>query len=99
MMKVPKVQKKWNPSDKMLFKTKYMWTIDQIKKHGFEVIDNNKLWCHFRGHGFDVFINLDTKQVKGNLFNFHSYKSNFKGNFRAALSNDEEMKFLLRVIQ
>ena len=76
-----------------------MWTIDKIEKHGFKLITNEKLWCHFRGNGFDVFINLDTKQVTGNWFNFHSHKSNFKGNFKAVLCNDEEMQFLLRVIQ
>lgn len=76
-----------------------MWSIEKIKKHGFKLISNEKLWCHFRGNGFDVFINLDTKQVRGNYFNFHSYKSNFKGNFRAILNNDDEMEFLLRVIQ
>ena len=76
-----------------------MWSIEKIEKHGFKLINNEKLWCHFRGNGFDVFINLDTKQAKGNYFNFHSYKSNFKGNFRAILNNDDEMEFLLRVIQ
>lgn len=76
-----------------------MWTIDQIRKHGFELVSNHKLWCHFRGNGFDVFINLNTKEVKGNYFNFHSYKSNFKGHFKAELNNDEEMEFLLRVIK
>ena len=76
-----------------------MWSIEKIEKHGFKLINKEKLWCHFRGNGFDVFINLNTKQVKGNYFNFHSYKSNFKGNFRAILNNDDEMEFLLRVIQ
>jgi len=76
-----------------------MWTIEQIEKHNFKLITNEKLWCHFRGNGFDVFINLDTQQVNGNWFNFHSYKSNYKGNFKAVLSNDEEMITLLRVIQ
>ena len=76
-----------------------MWSIEQIEKHGFKLISDEKLWCHFMGNGFDVFINLNTKQVKGNCFNFHSYKSNFKGNFRAILNNDDEMEFLLRVIQ
>ena len=76
-----------------------MWTIEQIESHGFKLISNKKLWCHFRGHGFDVFINLDTNQVTGNWFNFHSYKSNFKGNFKAVLENDDEMAFLLRVIR
>lgn len=75
-----------------------MWTIGQIEKHEFKLISNEKMWCHFRGNGFDVFINLNTK-VAGNYFNFHSYKSNFKGNFRALLINDEEMRDLLRFIQ
>jgi hypothetical protein len=76
-----------------------MWTIDAIEKHGFRLISNNKLWFHFRGNGFDVFINLDNRFGKGNCFNFHSHKSNFKGNFKAELCNDEEMSFLLRVIK
>ena len=76
-----------------------MWTIDKIKKHGFQLINNKDLWCHFRGHGFDVYINLDTRITLGNYFNFHSYKSSFKGNFKAVLSSDEEMQFLLRIIQ
>jgi len=76
-----------------------MWSIEQIEKHGFKLITNEKLWCHFRGNGFDLFINLDTKQVTGNWFNFHSLASKFKGHFRAVLRNDEEMEFLLRVIQ
>jgi len=76
-----------------------MWSIEQIEKQGFKLIKNEKLWCHFRGNGFDVFINLDTKQVAGNWFNFHSYKSNFKGNFKAVLLNDDDMKTLLRLIQ
>jgi len=76
-----------------------MWTIDQIKNLGFTLISNDKLWCHFRGHGFDVFINLDTKQVTGNWFNFRAYKNSFKGHFKAVLSTEEEFKTLLRVIQ
>lgn len=75
-----------------------MWTIQQIEDVGFELITNDKQWCHFRGFGFDVFINLDTKVVKGNLFNFKSYKSNFKGHFRARLNNKEKLMCLLKVI-
>ena len=76
-----------------------MWSIEQIEKHEFKLITNEKLWCHFRGNGFDVFINLDTRQAAGNYFNFHSYKSNYKGNFKAVLTNDVEMQPLLRLIQ
>ena len=76
-----------------------MWTIAQIEKHGFKLISNDKLWCHFRGHSFDVFINLDTKVVKGNRFNFKSIGGVFKGHFKAELDNDSDMEFLLRVIK
>jgi len=62
-----------------------MWTIGQIEKHGFILIKNEKLWCHFRGNGFDVFINLDTRVVKGNWFNFHALSGTFRGHFRAEL--------------
>lgn len=76
-----------------------MWTINKIKELDFVLISNHKLWCHFRGHGFDVFINLDTKIGNGNYFNFHSYKSNFKGNFKAVLNNKIEFELLLKFIQ
>tara|TARA_R110002096_G_scaffold382312_1_gene576210 strand:+ start:7570 stop:7800 length:231 start_codon:yes stop_codon:yes gene_type:complete len=76
-----------------------MWTIEKIEDVGFKLITNEKKWCHFRGFGFDVFINLDTKVVKGNYFNFKSYKSNFRGNFKAVLNTKEEFEFLLKVIQ
>jgi|688.fasta_scaffold691540_2 hypothetical protein len=74
------------------------WTIPKIENLGFKLISNNKLWCHFRGHGFDVFINLDTKYVKGNNFNFHSYKNAYNGNFKAKLENEEEFNNLLKYI-
>lgn len=76
-----------------------MWTIEKIEDVGFKLISDERKRCHFRGFGFDVFINLDTKVVKGNLFNFKSYKSNFKGNFKAILNSKEELDFLLKVIQ
>jgi len=75
-----------------------MWTIEQIKDLDFELINNHNLWCHFRGHGFDVFVNLNTKEVKGNYFNFHAYKNSFKGHFRAILNNQEEFQTLLKLI-
>ena len=76
-----------------------MWTIDKLEKLGLELISNDKLWCHFRGYGFDIFINLDTTIVKGNLFNFHSYKSAYKGNFRAAINTPEEFLLLMNMIK
>ena len=79
-------------------KPQTIWSINLIEEAGFKLITNHKLWCHFRGHGFDVTINLDTRVVKGNHFNFHSYKSNFKGNFSATLNTKEELLFLLRII-
>lgn len=75
-----------------------MWTEDKIKDLGFKLINNNKLWYHFRGHGFDVMVNLNLKECEGNLFNFKSLKSNFKGNFKARLKNEEEFKNLLKYI-
>ena len=75
-----------------------MWTIEIIKKEGFELLNQSKLWCHFRGHGYDVYINLDTNVVEGNLFNFHSYKGFNKGTFRARLEDVEALRFLLKVI-
>ena len=76
-----------------------MWTIEKIEKHGFKLIANDKQWCHFRGHGFEVHINLDTRVTAGNYFNFKSDKSSYKGHFKAVLINDEEMEFLLSVIR
>ncbi len=80
---------------------KIPWTIDRIERLGFKLIVNEKGWCHFRGKGFDVHINLDTTRygIKGNWFNFHSYKSNFKGNFRAVINNEQEFILLLNMIQ
>lgn len=75
-----------------------MWTIETIQDLGFKLIINDKLWCHFRGHGFDVHINLDTRIVKGNVFNFHSYKSSYKGCFRAEINTKEEFELLLKLI-
>jgi hypothetical protein len=75
-----------------------MWTIETIQDLEFTLITNEKLWCHFRGHGFDVFINLDTKSVEGNHFNFRSYKSSHKGHFSAKIDTPEEFKLLLRLI-
>jgi len=75
-----------------------MWTIKQIEDLGFKLISNEKKWCHFRGHGFDVSINLDTKVVKGNHFNFHSLGHCFRGHFSARISTEEEFKTLLRLI-
>lgn len=74
------------------------WTIEEIESCGFKLIINEKLCCHFRGHGFDVFINLE-ERVTGDLFIFKSYKQNLKGNFKAKLSNVAEMELLLKVIQ
>lgn len=76
-----------------------MWSIKKIESHGFKLLRNDRLWCHFVGHGFDVFINLDTKSTNGNMFNFHSHKNSFKGNFKAELNDDSDMEFLLRVIK
>lgn len=76
-----------------------MWTIAQIEELGFKLIANDKLWCHFRGHGFDVTINLDTKVVKGNHFNFHSLGANYGGHFRAVINTKEEFLLLMKLIQ
>jgi len=75
-----------------------MWTINKITALGFTLISNKKLWCHFRGHGFDVYVNLDTKVVNGNYFNFHAYKNSYKGNFRAVINTETEFKTLLKLI-
>ena len=73
-----------------------MWNIEKIKSVGFKLVSENKGWCHFRGHGFDVFINLSI--TPGDLFNFHSYKNSFKGNFRIKLVSIEELKFIVERI-
>ncbi len=75
-----------------------MWTISKIESLGFKLITNDKLWCHFRGLGFDVFINLDTKVVKGNHFNFRSYKNAYRGNFSACINTEEEFNLLMKLI-
>lgn len=75
-----------------------MWSIEKIEKFGFKLISNEKLWCHFRGHGFDVFINLDTREVEGNVFNFKSFKNSNKGHFRAKLEYEIEMQVLLKIM-
>lgn len=77
-----------------------MWTIENlIQNLDLKLVTNHKLWCHFTGYGFDIFINLDTRFVKGNYFNFHSYKSNFKGNFKAEINSIEEFKTLMKLIK
>lgn len=76
-----------------------MWTIPKIESLGFRLESNHKLWCHFIGHGFDVYINLDTTHTKGNRFNFHSKGNNYKGYFKADLDTIEEFEFLLRIIK
>ena len=75
-----------------------MWTVEQIEDCGFKLISNHKLWCRFKGHGFEVSINLDTNQVTGNHFNFHSLPNKFKGHFKAELNNKEELLTLLSYI-
>lgn len=85
-----------NKSSILLLST--MWTIEKIEALGFKLIQNEKLWCHFRGHGFDVLINLNTKVVRGNYFNFKSYSGFLKGNFKAVIDTEEEFKTLLRLI-
>lgn len=75
-----------------------IWTIEKIENLGFKLINNHKLWCHFRGHDFDMHINLDTKVTKGNYFNFHGYKNSNKGYFRAIMDTEEEFKLLLKLI-
>lgn len=75
-----------------------MWTIEKLQNLGLELIDNHKLWCHFRGFKFDIFINLDTTQVVGNVFNFHSYKNSYRGHFRAELDTPEEFLTLMKFI-
>lgn len=76
-----------------------MWTIEEIEDCGFKLVTNHKLWCHFKGHGFDVYINLDTTKVKGNYFNFHSLPNTFRGHFKATLNNKEELLTLLSYIE
>jgi hypothetical protein len=76
-----------------------MWTIERVEKLGFKLIASEKMWCHFRGHGFDVHINLNTKECQANLFNFKSYKNSFKGNFRAQINTEQEFNELLRMIK
>lgn len=77
-----------------------MWTIEQIESCGFKLLNNDKQWCHFRGRGYDVFINLEkTVRADGNYFNFHSLSHKFNGNFRAIVNNPEEMETLLTFIQ
>jgi hypothetical protein len=71
------------------------FTIQEIESVGFKLISNHKLWCHFRGFGFDLHINLDTT-TEGNLFNFKAYKDSFKGNFRVRLNSLEELRFILK---
>jgi len=76
-----------------------MWNVKKIEDLNFVLISSHNQWCHFRGHGFDVHVNLNTKNGSGNYFNFHSYKSNFKGNFKAIIETEEEFKSLLKMIQ
>lgn len=75
-----------------------MWTIEQIEELGFKLVQNEKLWCRFKGHGYEVSINLDTKQVTGNHFNFHSQKGLWKGHFSACINTPEEFKMLLGML-
>ncbi len=77
---------------------KKSWTSNRIINLGFKLIANEKEWYHFRGHGFDVTINLNTKQVKGNHFNFHSYKNSYKGHFSAIINNEQHFLMLLKTI-
>ena len=74
------------------------WTVDKIKSLGLELVQQDKLWCHFRGLGFDIHINLDVDQCKGTLFNFKSYKNSMRGNFKAVLNNEEEFIQLMTFI-
>lgn len=72
------------------------WTVEEIESVGLKLIVNDKSWCHFRGHGFDVFINLNVPPPsRGNLFNFHAYKDSYKGNFRIYLYTIEELQFII----
>lgn len=75
-----------------------IWTIKQIEELGFKLIQNDKQWCRFRGHGFDVLINLDTTKTKGNQFNFHSLGNNLKGYFSARINNKAHFMILLDMI-
>lgn len=73
-----------------------MWTIEEIESVGFKLITNDKNWCCFRGHGFEVYINLlPPPPQRGNLFNFKSYKDSFKGNFKVYLYSVEELQFII----
>jgi hypothetical protein len=70
------------------------WTVEESV--GFKLIVQEKSWCHFRGHGFDVYINLNPPPPsRGNLFNFKSYKDSLKGHFRIYLYNVDELKFII----
>ena len=84
--------------EKEVINNKY-WTIEKIKNLGFELINSEKMWCHFRGKGFDLFINLNDVESNCNYFNFHSYKSSFNGNFKAVLENEQEFNNLFKYIR
>ena len=76
-----------------------MWTIEMIEQCGFTLLQNDKLWCRFRRGGWEVMINLDTKVVDGNHFNFHSIPSRgCRGHFKAKLYCKEELVFLTTIL-
>lgn len=74
----------------------FKWTIEKIEKLGFKLMQNDKLWCRFRGHGFDVLINLDTTKVKGNHFNFKAI--NLGGHFSAVIDTEAEFRTIIKCI-
>lgn len=72
------------------------WTIGKIESTGLELVGREKDWCTFRGHGFEVSINLNPSPPStGNLFNFKSDKKSFKGNFKIYLYTTEELNFII----
>ncbi len=74
------------------------WTIERVESLGFKLIVNDKMRCHFRGHNFDVTVNLDMRVVNGNHFNFKSYKNNFLGNFSAVINTEKDFEKLLALV-
>lgn len=61
-----------------------MWTIKMIEECGFTLLQNEKLWCRFEYLGWELMINLDTKVVNGNHFNFKAITAHgVRGHFSA----------------
>lgn len=75
------------------------WTIDRLLALGFKLVQNDKLWCRFEGYNYEFWINLDTKYVVGNYFNFSPKGNNYGGgSFKAIIETEEEFQVIINCI-